>query len=155
MTGLDPIIPIIFVKIYDLMLIPQCRHRQKIEYEQDIPSCSYSISSTPVETIANHFNDMTVSGNAGLVGCSDCVVCGKSVQQKQDEAVNDYLDKTVVPGETLAETERRKRAILDGMSADWFLLMPGEVSQAAACDGNWYTVAYGYCRALPGTIPLD
>ena len=40
------------------------------------------------------------------------------------EAVNDYLDKTVVPGETLAETERRKRAFLDGMSTSTFLLMP-------------------------------
>ena len=50
-------------------------------YEQDIPSCSYSASITSVETVANHFNDMTVSGNAGLLGCSDCVVCGKPVQQ--------------------------------------------------------------------------
>ena len=122
---------------------------------QDIPSCSYTTSSTSVETVANHFNDLSVSGNAGLLDCSDCVVCGKPVQQIQDEAVNDYLNKTVVPGETLAETERRKRAFLDGMAAGTFLLLPGGVSQAAACDGNWYTVAYGYCRALLGTIPLD
>ena len=121
-------------------------------YEQDIPSCSYSASSTSVETGANHFNNMTVSGNAGLFGYSDCVGCGKPVQQIQDEAVNDYLDKTVVPGETLAETETRKRAFLDGMAAGTFLLLPGGVSQAAACDSNWYTVAY--CRALPRTIPL-
>ena len=114
--------------------------------EQDIPSCSYSTSSTSVETVANHFNDMSVCGNAGLLAYSDCVVCGKPVQQIQDEAVNDYLNKTVVPGETLAETERRKRAFLDGMAAGTFLLMPGGVSQAAACDGNWYTAAYGYCR---------
>ena len=77
-------------------------------YEQDIPSCSDSTGSTSVETIANHFDDMTVSENAGLAGYSDCVLCGKSVQQIQDEAVNDYLDKTVVPGETLAETKPRE-----------------------------------------------
>ena len=122
---------------------------------QETPGCSYSTDPTPVESVANHFNDMTVSGNAGLLGCSDCVVCGKPVQQIQDETVNDYLSKTVVPGETLAETEKRKRAFLDGMAAGTFLLMPGGVSQTAACDGNWYTIAYGYCRALPGTIPLD
>ena len=75
---------------------------------QDVPSCSYITSSTSVETVANHFNDMSVSSNAGLLGCSDSVVCGKPVQQKQDEAVNDYLSKTVVPGETLAETEEEK-----------------------------------------------
>ena len=54
-----------------------------------------------------------------------------------------------------AETERRKRAFLDGMAAGTFLLMPGGVSQAAACDGNWYSVAFGYDRVLPGTIPLN
>ena len=97
-------------------------------YELDIPSCSHPTSSTSVESVANHFNEISVSGHAGLLGCSDCVVCGKSVQQIQDEAVNDYLDKTVVPGETLAETERRKRAFLDGMAAGTFLLMSGEVS---------------------------
>ena len=94
--------------------------------EQDIPSCSYSTSSTSVETVANHFNDMTVSVNAGLLGCSDCVIRGKPVQQVQDEAVNDILNKTVAPGETLAETERRRKAFLDGMAAGTFLLMPGE-----------------------------
>ena len=56
---------------------------------QDIPSCSFTSSSTSVETVANHFNNMSVSGNASLLGCSDCVVCGKPVQQIQDEAVND------------------------------------------------------------------
>ena len=155
---IDPIIPLIFS--YDLrpnidtLMLPPPEDKGPV-YEQDIPSCSYSASSTSVETVANHFNDMTVSGNADLLGCSDCVVCGKPVQQIQDEATIDYLDKTVVPGETLAETERRKRAFLDGMAAGTFLLVPGGVSQAAACDANWYTVAYGYCRALPGTIPLN
>ena len=99
---------------------------------------------------------MGLSENSGLAGCLDCVVCGKSVVlQIQEEALNDYLDKTVVPGETLAETERRRRTSLDGMSSGTFLLMPGGVSQAAACEGNWYTIAYDYDRALPGTIPLS
>ena len=35
-----------------------------------------------------------------------------------------------MPGETLAETERIKKAFLDGMSTGTFLLMPGGVSQA-------------------------
>ena len=69
--------------------------------------------------------------------------------------MNDYRGKIVVPGETLAESERRKSTFLDGISSGTFLLMPGGVSQAAACDGNWYTIAYDYERALPGTIPLN
>ena len=62
-------------------------------------SCSYSIDNVSVESIASHVDDLALSGDSGLAGCSDCEICGKSVQQIQSEAVNDYLDKTVVPGE--------------------------------------------------------
>ena len=120
---------------------------------QETPTCSYSTDTASIETVVSQFDGMALSEGAGLAGCSDCVICGKSVQQIQTETVNDYIDKTGEPGETLAETERRKRAFLDGMAAGTFLLMPGGVSQAAACDGNWYSVAYGYDRVLPGTIP--
>ena len=85
-------------------------------YEQKIPSCSYSSDSVSVEAVANHFDGVAFSENSVLAGCSDCVVCGKTAQQIQNEAVNDYLDKTVVPGETLAETERRKS--LSGRDVD-------------------------------------
>ena len=95
----------------------------------ETPSCYYSTNTASIESVANHFDGMALSENYGLASCSDCVVCGKSVQQTQGDAVNDYLDKTVVPGETLAETERRKRAFPDGTSAGTFLLMPVRVSQ--------------------------
>ena len=68
---------------------------------------------------------------------SDRVVCGKTVQQIQSEADNDYLASTMIPNDTLAETEDRRSAFLDSMSAGTFLLMPGGVSQAAACNGDW------------------
>ena len=74
--------------------------------------------------------------------------------QIQEEKVNDYLDKTVMVGETLAETQARRRAFLDGMNAGALLLLPGGVSQAAACDGNWYSVGYNY-DTLPGTLPIN
>ena len=35
-----------------------------------------------------------------------------------------------------------------------FLLMPGGVSRAAACDGNWYSVGYNY-DTLPGTLSMN
>ena len=124
-------------------------------YVQEMPRCSYSSDTVSVESVANDFDGMALSGNSGLAGCSDCVVWGKSVQQIQGETVNGYLDKTVVPSETLAETERRKRAFLDGISTSTILLMLGGVSHATACNSNWYTIAYGYCRALPGKIALD
>ena len=122
---------------------------------QETPTCSYSTDTASIKTVASHFDGMALSECAGLAGCSYCVICGKSVQQIRAETVNDYIDKTVVPGETLAETERRKMAFLDGMAVGKYLLIPGGVSQAAACDGNWYSVAFGYDRVFPGTIPLN
>ena len=77
-----------------------------------------------------------------------------SEQQIQEETVNEYLDRTVSVGETLAETQARRRAFLDGMNAGAFLLMPGGVSRAAACDGNWYSIGYNY-NTLPGTLPMN
>ena len=65
------------------------------------------------------------------------------------------MSKTAAPAEALGELEMRKRAFLDGMSAGTFLLIPGGVSHAAACDGNWYSLAYKYYNTLAGTIPLD
>ena len=92
--------------------------------------------SAPVDAISKHFRGMAVSEGTTMVGYSDCVVCGKSVEQLQSEAVTDYLNKTSLPEKT------RKIAFLDGMSAGTFLLMPGGVSQATACDCNWYSIAY-------------
>ena len=58
--------------------------------------------------------------------------------QIQEETVNDYLDKTVMVGETLAETQARRRAFLDGMNAGTFLLMPG--GGVAGCRLRWKLV---------------
>ena len=95
--------------------------------------CSYNAFSSPspsmtnsMETIASHFDGMALAESSPMIGFSDCVVCGKPAQQIQMEIVNNYLDKTVVVGETLAETQARGRAFLDGMNAGTFLLKPGE-----------------------------
>ena len=99
-------------------------------------------------------NEMALAESSSLVGYSDCIICGKPVQQIQEETVNENLDRTVTVGETLAETQARRRAFLDGMNAGAFLLMPGGVSRAAACDGNWYSVGFNY-GTLPGTLPIN
>ena len=114
----------------------------------------HSDETATVDSISSHFRGMAVSEESMLVDYSDCVACSKSVAQIQSEAVTDFLSKTAVPGETLAESEMMKSAFLDGMSAGTFLLMPGGVSQAAACVGYWYSIAYNYYNTI-GTIPLD
>ena len=65
----------------------------------------------------------------------------KSTMQSQSEAVSNYLSKRAVLGETTAQLEAHKRASIEGMQFGTLLLLPREVSQAAACDGNVYTIA--------------
>ena len=124
-------------------------------YPVSTSGSAYASDAPTVDSVANHFGDMELEGSAAQTMYSDCVICGKPTAQIREETVNDYLDKTVVAGETLAETQARKRAFLDGMTAGTFLLMPGGVSRAAACDGNYYTISYSCYQDLPGTLPLN
>ena len=89
-----------------------------------------------------------------IANYSDCVIWGKSTMQIQNEAVTDYLRKTAVLGEKTDQLEARKRAFIEGMHVGIFLLLPGGVSQAAACDGNIYTIDHTRPIALPGRLPL-
>ena len=124
-------------------------------YPVSTSSSVYASDAPTVESKASHFNDLELGGNLARTAYSDCVICGKPTAQIREEAVNDYLDKTVNVGETLAETQARKRAFLDGMTAGTFLLMPEGVSRAAACDGNYYTISYSCYQELPRTLPLN
>ena len=45
-----------------------------------------------------HFEGPSGDDNPYITGCIDCLICGKSVGQIQDEAVIDYLHKTAVRG---------------------------------------------------------
>ena len=113
---------------------------------------SQSVGSCPqqtLDTITNHFQGMELSGFGPLVNYSDC---GKSTLQIQQEAVSDYLDKTTIPGEAPLQVEARRRAFIEGMQVGTFFLLPGGVSQAAACDCNLYTIDHSIPIALPGTI---
>ena len=89
-----------------------------------------------------------------MANYSDCVICGKSTIQIKSEAVTDYLRKTAILGESADQLEARKRPFMEGMQVGTFLLLPGGVSQAAACDGNVYTIDHTRPIALPGTPPL-
>ena len=83
---------------------------------------------------------MGLSGTHSLAGCSDCVICVKSVEQIKDEAVIDYLQKTANRNVSLQQFNARRIAFLEGLEIGTFLLLSGGVSQAAACDGNLYTI---------------
>ena len=112
------------------------------------------ITQQSLDAFANHFQGMEIETNNPMANYSDCVICGKSTLQIQSEAVTDYLRKTAILGESADQLEARKRAFLEGMQVGTFLLLPGGVSQAAACDGNNYTIDHTKPIALPGTLPL-
>ena len=72
----------------------------------------------------------------------------------QREAVTECLNKTVIPGETALQVEARRRVFIEGMQVGTFLLLPGGVSQAAACHGNVYPIDHFRPIGLPGTLPI-
>ena len=102
-----------------------------------------------------HFRGPNGGDNPYISGCTDCLVCGKSVEQIQDEAVIDYLHKTAIRGESAEQFNARRLAFLEGMKVGCFMLIPGGVSQASACDGNLFSICHNYKKVQPYTLPLN
>ena len=132
-------------------------------HEKYPPASNYSTRATasssschPLDDMASHFQRMGITEPVDRPMFSDCLVCGKTTEQIQDEAVIDYLHQTAIPGESAQQFNSRRLAFLAGMRVGTFLLVPGGVSQAAACDGNLYSIALAgdQGRALPNTVPL-
>ena len=73
----------------------------------------------------------------------------------QEEMTLGYLEQTHEPGETYAHRIRRRNASEAGMRAASAILVPGGVSQAAACDGNFYQIP-GNSTVNPslGVLPI-
>ena len=116
-----------------------------------------SSSVFPIEEISTHFQRLEINQRAQPPPpFTDSLICGKGTEQIQDEAVIDYLHHTPIRNETPEQFNARRLAFLAGMRVGTFMLIPGGVSQAAACDGNFYSVslAGNEGRALPGTVPL-
>ena len=67
---------------------------------------------------------------------------------------NSNICRPVVVGETTEQTEAKERAFMDGMYVRTLLLMPGGVSLAANCDGNWNSISCNYHRARKDSIEL-
>ena len=65
------------------------------------------------------------------------------------------MHRTAITNETPQQINARRMAFLEGMDIGAFLLLPGGVSQAAACDGSFYTIDASRQNALPSTLPLQ
>ena len=77
----------------------------------------------------------------------DCIVWGRSYEQIKETAVLDL---------NYADRLRRRAAYLAGMDQGTVLFIPRGVSQAAACDGNFYqiTLERDNSNPPPGVLPI-
>ena len=76
------------------------------QYFYDSLGSSSSSVATSMETVTSHLDGMALAESSYLLGYSDCIICRKPKQQIQEKTVNDYLDRIVMVGETLAETRQ-------------------------------------------------
>ena len=96
-----------------------------------------------------------ICGNPNQIYQRDCAVCGKCFATIKEEITFDYLERTHMADETYLARLRRRKAFQAGMAPCSFLLIPGGVSQAAACDGNQYQDSSNDMPLHhPGVLPL-
>ena len=112
----------------------------------DIPNQPSSIplnNPRNITTVVDELRNLTLhphpQRNESVTGC---LICGKSNDHVIEETVADYLDQTAQPGETVRERHIKRNAFIDGIQSGVFTFIPPGVSQAAACDGFFYSVIY-------------
>ena len=71
----------------------------------------------------------------------DCIVCGRSFVSIKKDVTLEYIVSTHKQGESHKERMGRKHAFQAGMKAGQFILNHTRVSQASACNGNYYQFA--------------
>ena len=118
---------------------PENRRQSDNSYPDNIPLDN----PTNVIAVTNELNNLTLhphpQRNEWVTGC---LVCGKSYDQVIEETVADYLAQTAQPGETVRERQIKRNAFIDGVQSGAFTFIPPGVSQAAACDGLFYSINY-------------
>ena len=114
-----------------------------------------SFQGTSVNTITGHMEEVRLNHDE-KGKFSDCIICGRSYENIMESAVEEYLKRTWMAGEPQNSVDCRRSAFVAGLEAGTFMFVPRGLSQAAACDGNLYTMDTGVTaqKALPGTLPL-
>ena len=95
-------------------------------------------------------------GEPNFANYGDCVVCGRSYEQIKEMSALTFLESTTTSGESYAERQRRREAFVAGMETGTVLLVPRGLSQAAACDGNYYQIPEdgNNLNPMPGVLPI-
>ena len=129
---------------------------------------NYSVNTHPGLNVTNDYRaynshiqgiSIRVSNKCGepnLANYGDCVVCGRSYEQIKEMSALTFLESTTTSCESYAERQRRREAFLAGMETGTVLLVPRGLSQAAACDGNYYQIPEdgNNTNPMPGVLPI-
>ena len=108
------------------------------EYPEDQGQESEWIRNSHISGLA--ISASGVCGRPNYIQYGGCTVCGRSYTTIQEEITSGYLEKTHYPAENYIQRIRRRNALQAGMRAGSVILVPGGVSQAAACDGNYHQI---------------
>ena len=114
-----------------------------------------SSEKNPESVVKSHLQKAYVHGELNPGKYSDCVVCGLPLEEIKRRTITEYIISTSYAGETERQMQSRIDAFVAGMNSGTFLFLPTGVSQAAACDGNTYTISTAERRSLPGTVPIN
>ena len=107
-----------------------------------------------IQGISVRFGANCGDPNAAVYG--ECIVCGRSYEHIRETAVLTYLESTSRRDESYQERQRRRNEYLESMNQGTVLSVHRGVSQAPACDGNYYQTPQEYSETnpLPGVLPV-
>ena len=101
-----------------------------------------------------HIQDVLPYADLSKQRCQSCIACGKSIDERKQEKINWYMEKSTPRSETAYITSLRREAYSNGLNADSLLFLAPAVLQAFACDGTRITkTAYGQATTS-GTLPI-
>ena len=127
-------------------------HERGLEVSQEV----MTPTTTQTYPMAAHMRNPVPLDQLKALKFTDCMICGKSTDQIRKETIDNYISNTVKIGETEEQTKAMKEAFEAGMNMGTFIFIQTGVSQAAACDGNLYTIATSEeRRTAPGTLPIN
>ena len=128
---------------------------QEIGETSTYESLQVSKPAHPETVVRSHLQKSHVHGELNPGKNSDCIVCGMSPEENKRKTIKEYILSTTFTGETEHHMQTRIDAFVAGMNSGTFLFMPTGVSQAAACDGNNYTISCPVQKTQPGTVPIN
>ena len=86
--------------------------------------------------------------------CHSCMVCGKSIDEIEQEKINWYMERSTPKSEPAYITALRREAYSNGLDAGGLLFSASAVSQAAACDDTRITTTTQGQETVSDTLPI-